>query len=169
MPHHSVEALHAHGVLKILILQQRQQGADRIRPANHRQVDAENDPQPLRFRKGVGNFSKADGGRGITDEVEGVKETHPGRLAFGVDAGDQRQAQHRDRVDQDERDQRRPHPPQRQEKCAFLDVGIHLFCMMVSAIRITIDTMLANSAPPESETTLAVVSGVSSAPTTWVP
>ena len=85
------EALQPHGVAEVLVLQQRQQHADRIGPADHRQVDTENHPQPLRLGEGVGNFAETDGGRGVAHEVEGVQEAHPDGRTVGIRAGDQGQ------------------------------------------------------------------------------
>ena len=97
------------------VLEQRQQGADRVRPADHREVDREGDPEPLRGGERPRQLAEADRGRRVAHEVERLEETDARRLAVRIDTGDQRQADHADGEDDDEGDQRRPHPPHDQE------------------------------------------------------
>ncbi|KFB70705.1 MAG: hypothetical protein AW09_004180 [Candidatus Accumulibacter phosphatis] len=109
-------------LLKTPVLDQRQQADDRVRPADHREEDHHRHPHPLRFGKRAGQLAEADRAGGVADEVESVKEAHRWRRPpFRVDAGNQRQAERRQRINDDQHDQRRPHPPQGEEE----DAGIH--------------------------------------------
>jgi hypothetical protein len=119
VPHAAGEAAGHQGILESLVLEQRQDGQDRVRPADDGQVNGNDHPEPLRIREGARDFAEADGGRRVADEVEGMEEAHRRRrLAVGVHAGNQGQAQDRDRVDGDQDDQRHPHAPQDLEEDA---------------------------------------------------
>ena len=109
------EPLQGHGVPEGVVLQQGQQRPDRVRPADHRQVDRERHPEPLGGGERPRQLAEADRGRGVAHEVEGVEQRHPGRLAVRVDPRDQRQPDHADREHQDQHDERGPHPPHDQE------------------------------------------------------
>ena len=98
------------------IVDERDHRAQRVGPADHRQVDREGHPQPLRVVERMRNLAEADGRRGVAHHVERVEDAHPARIAVGVDAGNQRQPADRDRVDGDQRDQRRAQAPQDQEE-----------------------------------------------------
>ena len=168
-PDRAREALDTQGVAKVLVLEKAEQRADRICPADHRHVDAHRRPHPLLFAEGVGHLAKTDRGGGVADEVEGMKETHPRRIAVLVEARDDSEPEHRDCKNDDQQDQRRTHAPQHQEKGAVMRARYHRRCMMVSAIRMITETTLANSAPPESETIFEVRSADRAAPATVVP
>jgi hypothetical protein len=97
------------------VLQQREQRTDGVGPADHGQVDGAHDPQPLRVGEGERELAEADRRGGVAHEVERVEDAHPPRLARVVLPGDERQPQDADREDQDQRDERDPHPAQDQE------------------------------------------------------
>ena len=109
------ETLQGHGVPERMVLQQAQQRSDRVRPADHRQVDRECHPEPLSGGERPRQLAEADRGSRVAHEVEGIEQGHPGRLTLGIDPRDQRQPDHADREHQDQHDQRGPHPPHDQE------------------------------------------------------
>ncbi|KFB68566.1 MAG: hypothetical protein CAPSK01_001962 [Candidatus Accumulibacter vicinus] len=116
------EAAGQQHLLEALVLHQRQQADDRVRPADDREVDRRRHPHPLGIGKGVRQLAETDRRRRVADEVEGVEEAHRRRRpAFGVDPGHQRQAERRHRVDDDQDDQRRAHAPQGEKQ----DAGVH--------------------------------------------
>jgi len=121
------EAVGGQRVLEALVLEQGDQGDDGVGPGNHGQVDADGYPQALGVGEGVRDFAEADGRRRVADEVEGVEEAERrGRQPFGGDAGNQRQADHRDAVDDDQDDDRRPHAPEDEEEGAVEHAGSRL-------------------------------------------
>jgi hypothetical protein len=113
--HLAGEVLQRQGVPEGPVLQQGQQGADRVRPGHDRGVDADDDPQPLGGAEGVRQLAEADRRGGVAHEVERVEEAQPVRPALGVLAGHQGQPQDAHGEDQDEHHERQPHPPQHQE------------------------------------------------------
>ncbi len=119
-PHRAREALDGEGLLQVAVGQQREHAAQRVSPADHRQVDADRHPQPLLVGEGVGNLAETDRGGGVADEVEGMEEAQVLNLAFRIDAWRQSEAQHRHCHDHDEQDQRRAHAPQDQEEDALV-------------------------------------------------
>ena len=58
------------------------------------------------------NLAEADGRRGEDHHVERVKDAHPAGAAIGIEAWNQREAADRNRVNRDQRDERRAQPPQ---------------------------------------------------------
>ncbi len=115
-PHRAREARHDQRRLEALVLHQPEQAAEQVGPADHRRVDRHRHPHALGVGEGVGQLAEADRRRGVGDEVEGLEERRPPRIALGVDAGDQREAGGGDREDRDQDDQRRPQPPDRDEQ-----------------------------------------------------
>ena len=113
--HLAREALHGKRMPEAAVLRQREQRADRVRPPDHREVDGDRDPQALRVGEGVRNLAEADRRRRVAHEVERVEEAHRPRRALRVLPRNQRQAEHAHRVDRDQHDERRAHPPQDQE------------------------------------------------------
>ena len=107
-----VEAIGRQRVLKTLVLQQRDQRHHRVRPADHCQVDADGDPHPLGIGKGIRDFAEANRRCRIADEIESVEKAEwRCRLACGVNARDQRQADDGDAIKYDQQNDRRPHAP----------------------------------------------------------
>ena len=84
---------------------------DGVKPRGHGVVDAEHHPHPLPFGKGLRQFAEADGGRGIADPVEGLKEREVGQFAFAVDGGDERDAEHGKRIRPQQDECRAAHLP----------------------------------------------------------
>ncbi len=97
------------------VLEQGQQRADRVRPADHREVDREGDPEPLPGCERPRQLAEPDRGRRVAHEVERLEQAETRRLAVRADTGDQRQPDDADGEDDDESDQRRPHSPHHQE------------------------------------------------------
>jgi hypothetical protein len=83
-------------------------------------VDAHQHPQPLLIGELEGNLAETDGGRGVVHEMERVEETQPLGVALVIHARREREAQHRDRDDADEQDQRRTQPPHDEEEDAVM-------------------------------------------------
>ena len=78
-PGHLVrELLQGPGLAERPALEQRQQRADGVRPADHRQVDRDGHPQPLLLGERVGQLAEADGGGGVAHEVERVEQRSAG-------------------------------------------------------------------------------------------
>ena len=99
------------GTLKGGVLQQRDQGTDRVEPDRDRREHAEGDPDSLCIRKGVRQFAETDGGRHVADEIEGMEEARRNRVAGRVLRGNQHHTRHRHRVGPDQDQERRAHPP----------------------------------------------------------
>jgi hypothetical protein len=76
------------GILKRTVLEQGEECQDRVASADHREVNAERDPQALGVAERSGYLAEADRGGGVAHEVEGVKEAQRrGALAVRIDAG----------------------------------------------------------------------------------
>ena len=109
------------GALQTFILEQIQYAQNGIGPADHREVDADGDPEALTVGKGVGDFTKANGAGGVADEIECVEKRHRRSWQAGcINTGNKHQTRDRDGVDQDHDDQRCPHPAQDDEQNAVV-------------------------------------------------
>ncbi len=104
-----------HQATKHRLLQYRQGLADTIQPADHRGIDRHRHPHALGISELIGHFAEADGGTHVGDEIEGMEEIHIPYVAVGIPSGDQRHAEHRDGIDRNQRDQRRPQSPHEQK------------------------------------------------------
>jgi hypothetical protein len=100
------------GGTKGLVIDQRENGAQGIGPANHRHVDDHNHPAALLLTEGIRYFAKADGGGGVAHHIESVKDAHPAWLPVCQHPRHQRQADHRHGVTQDQRNQGKPQAAQ---------------------------------------------------------
>ena len=98
-----------------MILKQGQQGTDGIDPHDDGKEDGEGHPETLGIGERVGDLAEADGAGHEADEIEGVKEIHTPDIAGIVLSWDQHQPQDRNRVGDDQRQQRGAHAPDDQE------------------------------------------------------
>ena len=119
-PHRSHEALHRDRLAQAAVGEQVEHRAERVGPADHGQVDADDHPQPLLVGEGVGDLAETDRGRGVADEVEGVEEAEVAGLPIDDRAGHQGEPEHRDREQYDQQNQRRTHAPQDQQEDAVV-------------------------------------------------
>ena len=175
-PHLALEALQVQRLPEPAVLQQCQHRADGVGPRDHRQVDRDDHPHALRRAERVRDLPEPDRGRRVGHEVERFERVHMPDPAVDHLAGHQREAEDADGEEADENDQRRPHLAQRQEdrrragpfgedparwRCG------HDYCLRKETVSTTssvTEMMLANSAPPDSDTTLEICSGVRAAP-----
>ena len=97
------------GALKQLVLQQRDDGADCVQPADNGEVQRKGHPQALGIAELVGDLAKPDGGGHEADEIEGMKDIHVPDIAVSVATRYQGHAEHRHRVDHHQCQQRQPH------------------------------------------------------------
>lgn len=99
------------GILEGALLNQRQDVHQRIRPADHRQIDGHGHPDALSRGIGLRDLAETNGGAGITHHIEGIEQAHRrGGIPIAVDARDQAQADRAEGVDRDQQDERKAHP-----------------------------------------------------------
>jgi hypothetical protein len=119
-PHRTQEGVHRDRLAQAAVGEQVEHRAERVSPADHRQVDAHHHPQPLLVGEGVGDLAEADRGGGVADEVEGVEEAEVAGLAVDHGAWHQSEPEHRNREQHDQQDQRRAQAAQDQQEDAVM-------------------------------------------------
>ena len=95
-----------HQANKTVVLEQRENLANAVQPPDHRGVYHNHRPRSLAGGKGVGNFPKANGGTHEADKIEGVEKIHTPGITLVIYTGNQHEAEHRNGVDDDDRDDR---------------------------------------------------------------
>ncbi len=110
----AAEAVPGDHALEHRIADDAHNGANRVEPADHQQVQTDHHPKALGLIEAGGQLAEPDGRGGVAHEVEGMEEVHAIGLAGGRGALDEHQPEHGDGVGDDQREQRRAHAPQYQ-------------------------------------------------------